>query len=57
MSRMAEELMELIGIKVPPNMRSAIEELAEADRRPMSSMARILLEEALAARGKKGKKQ
>jgi len=47
---MADELMELIGIKVPPSMRLKIEDLAEADKRPLSSMARILLEEAIDAR-------
>jgi len=54
---MPEAIMQLIGIKVPPEMCKRLEELAEADRRPLSAMARLLIEEALAARAKKAKKQ
>lgn len=54
---MPEAVMELIGIKVPADMRKQLEELAESDKRPMSAMARILIEEALIARSKKAAKK
>ena len=54
---MAEQLMELIGVKVPPEMKRQLEKMAETERRPMSMMTRVLLEEAMQARAKKGKKQ
>lgn len=38
-------------------MMEELSQLAESEKRPVAMMARILLEEALAARTKKGKKQ
>lgn len=53
---MAEELMELIGVKVPPDMKRQLEQMAEDERRPMSNLTRMLIEEAIRARSKKSGK-
>lgn len=54
---MPDEIMELIAAKVPPQMKKQLEQIAESERRPMSMMTRMLLEEAIAARAKKAAKK
>lgn len=55
---MAEEVAtEYMNIRFTQPLRESVEQLAETERRPLSMMARILIEEALAARSKKAKKQ
>ena len=54
---MPEEIMELIAAKVPPEMKKQVEQLADTERRPISMMTRLLLEEALSARAKKAAKK
>jgi predicted transcriptional regulator len=41
---------EQLSIRVDPAIRSRLEAAAEQDRRPMSSMARLLIADALADR-------
>ena len=47
---------ELISLRIEPGLRKLLEELAEEEDRTTSQMARILLRDALAAKGKKIKK-
>ena len=44
---------ELISLRLEPELRRLLEELAEEEDRTTSQMARILLRDALAAKGKK----
>jgi predicted transcriptional regulator len=46
----------LISLRLEPELRKLLEELAEEEDRTTSQMARILLRDALAAKGKKIKK-
>jgi predicted transcriptional regulator len=46
-----------MALRLDAGMRKRIEELAKAEERPPSSMARILLREALEAREGKGKRK
>lgn len=56
---MAEEtdVMERVSTRLPQELIGEVERLAESERRNVSMMTRMLLEEALAARSKKAKKQ
>jgi len=54
---METENMERVSTRLPPELISEVERLAESERRPVSMMTRMLIEEALAARSKKAKKQ
>ena len=47
---------ELISLRIERGLRKLLEELAEEEDRTTSQMARILLRDALAAKGKKIKK-
>jgi hypothetical protein len=47
---------EFLAVRINPEMREALERLAEQEERPAGMMARILLREAIEAREKKGKK-
>jgi len=46
-----------LSIRLDDNLRSALEDLAEKEERPVGMMARILLREALASRRKDGENQ
>jgi hypothetical protein len=46
---------EFLAVRINPEMREALERLAEQEERPAGMMARILLREAMEAREKKGK--
>ena len=46
---------EFLAVRINPEMREALERLAEQEERPAGMMARILLREAIEAREKKGK--
>lgn len=46
-----------LGIYLPEKLKQVIQELAESERRSMSQMAVILLEEAIAVRKAKAKRQ
>jgi hypothetical protein len=46
---------EFLAVRINPEMRDALERLAEHEERPAGMMARILLREAIEAREKKGK--
>ena len=43
-------------VRIDPETRKVLEEMAKAEDRPVSSMARIILKEGVEARRKKGKK-
>jgi predicted transcriptional regulator len=47
---------ELISLRLEPELRKLLEELAEEEDRTTSQMARILLRDGLATKGKKIKK-
>ena len=47
---------ELISLRLEPELRKLLEELAEEEDRTTSQMARILLRDGLAAKGKKIRK-
>lgn len=49
--------MERVSTRLPQELISAVERLAESERRPVSMMTRMLIEEALAARTKKAAKK
>jgi hypothetical protein len=54
---MVEELAtEYMNLRMTPTLMEALTALAEDEKRQVSQMTRILLEEALAARTKKVKK-
>jgi predicted transcriptional regulator len=44
-------------VRIDPATRKALEEMAKAEDRPVSSMARIILKEGVEARRKKGRKK
>ena len=44
-------------VRIDPETRKVLEEMAKAEDRPVSSMARIILKEGVEARRKKGKKK
>lgn len=46
-----------MALRLEPGIRKRVEELAKAEERPPSAMARILLREGLAAREKKAAKK
>ena len=46
---------EFLAVRINPEMRDALERLAEQEERPAGMMARILLREAIEAREKKEK--
>ena len=46
---------EFLAVRINPEMRSALERLAEQEERPAGMMARILRRKAIEAREKKGK--
>jgi len=46
---------EFLAVRINPELREALERLAEQEERPAGMMARILLREAIEAREKKGK--
>jgi predicted transcriptional regulator len=54
---MPENLTEVISIRLAPNFGEQLEKLAEAERRPVAMMARLLMEEALSARARKATKK
>ena len=45
---------EFLAVRINPEMREALERLAEQEERPAGMMARILLREAIEAREAKG---
>lgn len=47
---------EFLAVRINPEMRDALERLAEQEERPAGMMARILLREAIEAREKKRKR-
>lgn len=48
----------LISIRIEPELLKALDEWAEEEDRPVGSLVRVILREALEAReGKKGKKK
>lgn len=53
---MTEQATSYLSTRIAPEIMGKITKLAETERRPVSAMARILLEEALDARGKSKKK-
>ena len=46
---------EFLAVRINPELREALERLAEQEERPAGMMARILLREAITAREKKRK--
>jgi predicted transcriptional regulator len=48
---------EFLAVRINPEMRSALERLAEQEERPAGMMARILLREAIEAREAKGSRK
>lgn len=50
---MPENMTEVASIRMPEAMMEELSKLAEAEKRPVAMLARILLEEALAARARK----
>ena len=55
--KVGSEFPDYMALRLDAGMRKRIEEMAKAEERPPSSMARILLREALAFREKKGRKK
>ena len=53
---MPENLTEMVSIRLPEDMMQELSRMAEGERRPVSMMTRILLEEAIAARARKAAK-
>jgi hypothetical protein len=54
---MVEEIAsEYLNLRMTPTLMEALTALAEDEKRQVSQMTRILLEEALAVRSKKSKK-
>jgi predicted transcriptional regulator len=51
------ERMEILSARLPQDLMEQLSQIAETERRPISMMTRLLLEEALAARAKKAKKK
>jgi predicted transcriptional regulator len=51
------DVMERVSTRLPQELIVEVERLAEFERRPVSMMTRMLIEEALTARAKKAKKQ
>lgn len=49
--------MEFLSTRLSPQVMGKITKMAEIERRPLSAMARILLEEALEARNKSRARQ
>jgi hypothetical protein len=47
---------EQLAVRIEPALRAAIEAAAEQDRRPVSSMARLLIADALADRERQGER-
>lgn len=55
---MADEYAtENLNMRIPPSLKLSVIELAEVERREVSAMARVLIEEALATRAKKAAKK
>ncbi len=53
-----EKKTALIGVRLEPDLMAAVEAEADREDRPLGMMARILIREAMEARGvKKGKKK
>lgn len=48
---------EFLAVRINPEMREALERLAEQEERPAGMMARILLREAIEAREAKGSRK
>lgn len=51
--KVGSDYPDYMALRLEPGMRKRIEELAKAEERPPSAMARILLREGLEAREKK----
>jgi len=47
---------EFLAVRINPELREALERLAEQEERPAGMMARILLREAIAVREKRGRR-
>lgn len=52
-SRPSGNKYKLIGLRLEDSKRQQVQEMATAERRSLAMMCAILIEEALAARGKK----
>jgi hypothetical protein len=46
----------LVGLRLPEEVRQQVQDMADGERRSLSQMSAILIEEALQARKEKGKK-
>ncbi len=55
--RKAEKKTLAINVRLDPTMMEAVESEAEKEERALAAMARILIREALVARGKKTGRQ
>lgn len=51
--KVGSDYPDYMALRLEPGMRKRIEELAKAEERPPSAMARILLREAVETRAKK----
>lgn len=51
--KVGSDYPDYMALRLEPGMRKRVEELAKAEERPPSAMARILLREGLEAREKK----
>jgi len=51
------ENMERVSTRLPLDLIEAVERLAENERRPVSMMTRMLIEEAIEARNRKSAKK
>ena len=53
---MTQQKTSKIALRVEPELRDRLEAAAELDRRPVSSMARLLIADALADRERQGER-
>jgi metal-responsive CopG/Arc/MetJ family transcriptional regulator len=51
------ETKDRVAVRLPPHIREEVEAEADAERRTLSNMLRVLIEEALQARNQEREKQ
>jgi hypothetical protein len=54
---MEQELTEYLHMRIEPELKETVAKIAEGERRDVSTMARLLIEEAILNRSKKGGKK
>jgi hypothetical protein len=52
---MSDEAKKMVGIRVPPTTLEIVRKMSKDEKRPLSNMGQVLIEEAIEARKKAGR--